>query len=192
MRAIIVILLMAIPCQVWAQATSVPCNQMPAMTGDATTSAGACAVNVGKINGTTAGAAATLGLGAGLASSVGNIVSNAKSYLTFQPGLITAIVNTKAVFYKISKASTVGNIAASAITFTCAGNPTITMYECGASATCAGPTTIGSATVTASGTAVDGTISNGAIAAGDYVAFAISAGTCTALDIQASAELSQN
>lgn len=114
------------------------------------------------------------------------------SYLSFQPGLVAAVVNTKSSFAKLSKASTVDNIEVSASSFTCAANPTITMYECGTSTTCAAPTTIGSATITTSGTVVDGTVSNSAITAGDYVAWAISAGTCTSLDIAANAQVHTN
>lgn len=147
---------------------------------------------VAKINGLSPGAAALLGVGAGLTSSGGNIVNSATEHVSFQPGLVAAVVNTKGAFHKFSKASTVDNIEASATTFSCVGNPTITMYECGTSTTCGTPTTIGSAVVTASGTVVDGTISSSAITAGDYVAFAVSAGTCASLDIQITAQVHQN
>lgn len=119
--------------------------------------------------------------------------SLAEQTISFQPGLITAVTNTKGVFGKFVKTSTVDNIVGSAVTFTCAGNPTITMYECGTTAACnSSPVTIGSVTVTASGTAVDGTINSATITAGDYVAWAISAGTCTALDIAATAQIHAN
>lgn len=147
---------------------------------------------VAKINGSTPGAAALLGVGAGLASSGGNIVNSAIEHVSFQPGLVTAVTNGKGAFYKFSKASTVDNIEGSASSFSCTGNPTVTMYECGVSTTCATPTTIGSATVTTAGTVVDGTISSAAITAGDYVAFAVSAGTCVSLDVQMTAQVHQN
>lgn len=118
--------------------------------------------------------------------------SGAVQMISFQPGLITAVTATKGVFSKFVKASTVDNIEASAVTFTCVGNPTITLYECGTSSTCAAPTAIGSATVTTSGQAFDGTISAGSISAGDYVAFSISSGTCTSLDISATAQVHAN
>ncbi|CAM6031510.1 unnamed protein product [Sphagnum compactum] len=98
--------------------------------------------------------------------------------VSFQPGLLTAITNTIGVFGKVSKSSTVDNMTASAVLLTCATNPTVTMYECGTSTTCAAPTTIASVQVTASGTATPATVSNSAITAGDYIGFAISAGTC--------------
>jgi hypothetical protein len=147
---------------------------------------------VAKVNGTAAGAAANLGVGQGLSSSGGNIVNNGTDHVSFQPGLVTAITNGKGAFHKFSKASTVDNIEGSASAFSCTGNPTVTMYECGTSTTCAAPTTIGSATVTAAGTVVDGTISSAAITAGDYVAFAISAGTCVSLDVTLTAQTHQN
>jgi hypothetical protein len=100
--------------------------------------------------------------------------------------------NTKGGFAKFVKASTVDNIEVSATSFTCTGNPTVTLYECGTSTTCASPTTIGSATVTAAGTLVDGSISAAAIAAGDYVGWAVSAGTCTALNIAGTAQAHAN
>ena len=148
---------------------------------------------VAKINGSTPGAAALLGVGAGLGSSGGNIVNNGTDHVSFQPGLITAVTNGKGAFHKFSKASTVDNLEASATAFSCTGNPTVTMYECGTSTTCASsPTTIGSITLTAAGTVVDGTVSSSAITAGDYVAFAISAGTCVSLDVQMTAQTHQN
>lgn len=121
------------------------------------------------------------------------LVRNAEQTISFQPGLLTAVTNTKSVFGKFVKSSTVDNIGASALLFSCVSNPTITLYECGTSATCSSsPVSIGSATVTAAGTVVDGTISSAAITAGDYVAWEISAGTCTSLDISATAQVHSN
>lgn len=119
--------------------------------------------------------------------------SGAEQTIDFQPGLLTAVTNTKGVFGKFVKASTVDNIIASALLFTCVSNPTITLYECGTDASCVtSPVTIGSATVTAAGTAVTGTVSAAAITAGDFIAWAISAGTCTSLDISANAQVHAN
>lgn len=118
--------------------------------------------------------------------------SLATDHVSFQPGLMTSVSNAISAFHKFSKASTVDNLEASAQQFSCVGNPTITMYECGVSATCAGPTTIGAITVTAAGTVVDGTVTNPAIAAGDYVAFAVTAGTCATLDINMTAQVHSN
>jgi hypothetical protein len=121
------------------------------------------------------------------------ITSQTYSSFSYQPGLITSIVNTKSVYSKVTKASTVDNIEGSAQSLTtCTTNPTITMYECGTSSTCASPTTIGSVTVTATGQAFDGTVSNSAITAGDYIGWAISAGACASLDIGATAQIHTN
>lgn len=118
--------------------------------------------------------------------------SGAEQTNTFQPGLVTAIVNTKGAFSKWVKASTVDNIEVSATQFTCTVNPTVSFFECGTSTTCASPTTIGSATITAAGTVVDGTVSAPAIAAGDYTSWSVSAGTCTVLDIAGQAQAHAN
>lgn len=123
--------------------------------------------------------ASTAFVAAGLASG-----SGAVDHVSYQPGLLTAVNSTKAAFHKFSKASTVDNIEGSAATFSCAVNPTVTVYECGTSATCASsPVTIGTVTITAAGTVADGTVSSSTVAAGDYVAFAMSAGTCASVDV---------
>jgi hypothetical protein len=141
---------------------------------------------------TNAGTICPTSPGTGLSIASTSLNSNAQNTVSFSPGLVAAVVNTKGAFTKWPKASTVDNIEGSASTFTCTGNPTITFYECGTSTTCATPTTIGSATVTAAGTVVDGTVSNPAITAGDYTAWAVSAGTCTGLDIFGTAQVHSN
>lgn len=145
-------------------------------------------------SGTITGVTAGTGMSGGGTSGIVTVNSAANQMIDFQPGLLATIVNTKGAFVKFSKASTVDNIEGSAITLsTCSPNPILTMYECGVSSTCASsPITIGSVTLTASGTVVDGTVTNGAIAAGDYVAFAISAGTCVALDASLTAQVHSN
>ena len=131
--------------------------------------------------------------GTGIAISAGAINSNAVEHISYQPGLLTAVNATKAAFHKYSKAATVDNIEGSAATFSCVSNPTITMFECGTSSTCASsPVTIGTVTVTASGTVIDGTVSNPAITAGDYVAFSMTAGTCASVDVAATAQVHSN
>lgn len=140
-----------------------------------------------------AAAASAVTLGKGLAFSSTTAISNAENTVTFQPGLAAVVSNVKTAFALIPVASTVDNMIVSASNFTCSGNPTITMYECGTSTTCASsPTTIASVTLTAGGTAMPATISSSAIAAGDYIAFAISAGTCSSLDINAQAQIHSN
>lgn len=146
-----------------------------------------------KSNNVALGTGATANAGTGIDVTANAINSHATEHLDYQPGLITSVTNTKSVFAKLSKASTVDNLEGSASAFTCVGNPTVTMYECGTSSTCSSsPVTIGTVTVTAAGTVVDGTVSAPAITAGDYVAWAISAGTCTSLDIAAVAQVHAN
>lgn len=148
----------------------------------------ACALSVGTTNISNFTSAPTIN---GVAMGVSG--QGAEQMLSFQPGLITTITNTKGVYGKIVKTSTVDNIIGSATAFTtCTTNPTVTMYECGTSVTCATPTTIGSTTVAALGTAYPGSISSPTITAGDYVAFAISAGACASLDIGATAQIHAN
>lgn len=125
--------------------------------------------------------------------TAGNAGSGAEQTISYQPGLLTAVNSTKGVFGKFVKASTVDNIVGSAVTFSCVSNPTVTMYECGTDVNCAtSPTTIGTVTLTAAGAAVDGTISNAAIAAGHYVAWAMSAGTCASIDLATTAQIHAN
>lgn len=135
----------------------------------------------------------SVGFGTGLTLSGGTVTNNATDHITFQMGPVAAVNATKSAFHKISKASTLDNLEVSANTFTCTTNPTITIFECGTSTTCAvSPTSMATSTITAAGTVVDGTITNSAITAGDYVAFAITAGACTALNIEATAQLHAN
>jgi hypothetical protein len=118
--------------------------------------------------------------------------SGAVDHISYQPGLLTAVNATKAAYHKFSRAVTVDNIEGSAATFSCIANPTVTVFECGTSTTCATPTTIGTVTVTAAGAVVDGTVSSAAITAGDYVAFSMTAGTCASVDIAATVQVHAN
>lgn len=130
--------------------------------------------------------------GTGLSSSGSTVNSNAVYQIPFSPGLLTSVTNTTAMFGKVSKAATVDNIVGSAYLFSCVSNPTVTMYECGTSATCTSPTTIGTVTITATGQAFNGTVSNAAITAGDYIAWSITAGTCTSVDLSVTAQVHSN
>lgn len=124
----------------------------------------------------------------------GNITVNSGAiyFVTYGRGKETAIVSEKGNFTKIGSTSTVDNFTFSAETFTCTVNPQVTVYECGTSTTCATPTTIGTATITAGATVVDGTISSSTVTAGDYIAFALTAGTCTSLSYDTSVQLHVN
>lgn len=131
--------------------------------------------------------------GTGMSVSGNTVTSSAVARLTWQPGTLAAVAATKAGFYKVGPASTVDNIVASASLFTCSVNPTVTVFECGTSTTCAvSPVTIGTATLTAAGTAVPGTVNSSSITAGDYVAFALTAGTCTSLDMSTTVQTHAN
>lgn len=159
----------------------------------ATTSGSGAFTTFTAASATIAGSTIPMAASTGLAASTTAYSSNAEQTISFQPGLLTAVTNTKGVFGKFVKASTVDNIVGSALLFTCVGNPTVTLYECGTTAACdSTPTTIGSVTVTAAGIATDGTVSSATIGAGHYVAWAISAGTCTSLDIAATAQIHSN
>jgi hypothetical protein len=154
-----------------------------------------CATSGGSVLYETGGCGLGTGFttaGTGLAAAGATINSNGVAFVSFQPGLMTAVSGNIAGFHKFSKASTVDNIEGSAQQFSCTVNPTITMYECGTSATCTSPTTIGSATLTATSTRTDGTISSASIAAGDSIAFAITAGTCVTLDASLTAQVHSN
>lgn len=108
---------------------------------------------------------------------------------TAQPGAQTAVTATAFAFYRVPRSVTVDTIAGSALTFTCTVNPQLNFLNCGTSTTCASPTTIGSVTVTAASTEVDGavTTANALVPAGNLVAWTISPGTCTVLDIAGTA-----
>jgi len=167
-----------------------------ALATSGTAQAALCQVSGGGVVALSAGCGLGTGFttaGTGLGQSGSTVSSNAVEHVSYQPGLLTAVNATKAVFHKFSKAATVDNIEGSAATFSCVSNPTITMYECGTSASCSStPTTIGTVTVTSAGTVVDGTVSAPAITAGDYVAFSITAGTCASIDIAATAQVHSN
>lgn len=130
--------------------------------------------------------------GMGLSASGATLNSNAAYQITYQPGTASGVLNTKTAYAKVSAASTVDNLIGSATIFVCSVNPVVTFFECGTSATCASPTTIGTVTVTGFGQAFAGTVSSSAITAGDYVSWATTAGSCTSLDIAASAQVHSN
>lgn len=131
--------------------------------------------------------------GTGLSNTGATVNSNAVYQISFQPGLVASVTNTKSVYAKLSKASTVDNIEGAASAFSCVSNPTVTFFECGTSTTCAStPTTIGTVTITAAGQVFDGTVSSSAITSGDYIAWAITSGTCTSLDISVTSQVHSN
>jgi len=109
----------------------------------------------------------------------------ARGFMSFDTGNLTALPGATVLFdcQKVVKAGTLENGVVTAGLFTCAGNPTLKIQDCGASVNaCGSPTTLVSNTPTAAG-AADATISNATLTAGDYVCMQITAGTCTALDL---------
>lgn len=123
-------------------------------------------------------------------TALGNANANIPGLaLSWTPGSETAIVTTKGGFTKLIRPTTFQSLEGSASTLTCTTNPTISLFNCGTSTTCASPVTIGTVTVTAAGTVVDGAITaaNAAVPGGNYVAWATSAGACTVLDITGTA-----
>lgn len=147
---------------------------------------------------TSVGITAGTGMGAVSGSPVtttGNITvnSNAIYFISYGRGKETAIVNGKANFALIGKTSTLDSMVASAETFTCATNPTFTLYECGTDASCATtPTTMASVTVTSASTAFPASISSSTVSAGDYMAVAVTGGVCTAISFSVNAQLHVN
>lgn len=137
-----------------------------------------------------------------IGSNVPSLVINGDSTITAGPrafiqadtGNLTSIVASGQYNpVKVVKSGTIENIVGTASAFTCSVNPTITLEDCGTSAgTCASPTALGSATVTAANTSVDGTITSATITAGHYLVWETTAGTCTSLNLSASAEYRMN
>lgn len=122
------------------------------------------------------------------------ITAGPRAFIQADTGNLTSIVASGQYNpVKAVKAGTIENIVATASAFTCTGNPTITLEDCGTSAgACASPTALGSATVTAANTSVDGTITSATITAGHYLVWETTAGTCTTLNLSASAEYRMN
>lgn len=114
------------------------------------------------------------------------------SNIDFQSGLVTSIVGTKGTYYQIAHASTVDNMTASASALVCVTNPTIALLECGTSSTCSSPTTIASVQVTGTGAATPASVGSPAINAGDYVAWQLTGGICTSVNLAATAQMHSN
>ncbi len=120
-------------------------------------------------------------------------VTGAPQTIAFMPGAQVAVSSVPGGFAKVIKTSTVDSFIVTALALSCATAPTVTMYECGTSTTCASPTTIASVQVTAAGTATPATISSSAITAGDYVAFEETGGVCAGgLNVSAQASVHAN
>lgn len=117
-----------------------------------------------------------------------------RAVLPASTGPLTAIT-TNAQFgpIKVVQPGTIENIQGTAASFTCTGNPILTLEDCGTSAgTCASPTALGSVTLTAANTITNGSISSATLTAGHYLVWETTAGTCTALNASSSAEYRMN
>jgi hypothetical protein len=128
-------------------------------------------------------------IGGNVVATAGSNLLQATQTLNYSPGLLTSITGGKGGYTKFTKASSVDNVELSALLLVCLTNPTFALLECGTSTTCASPTTIASGTVSSAGGVVDATVTNPAIAAGDYVAWSLTGGVCTTVDIGGSAQV---
>lgn len=127
--------------------------------------------------------------GTGLTQSGNNLNSSAETIDTFAPGFVSSIVNTKVGFTLWNATSIVDNVVGSAQSLTCTGNPIVTFYECGTDATCGSPTGIAAVLLSSTGRAFPASaISAQTISAAHYTAWAVSSGTCVALNMQAKAQ----
>lgn len=123
----------------------------------------------------------------------GSTTSGQTAIISYSPGTLSTLTSTKGSYQQVQKASTATGFSASATALTtCTTNPTITVYECGVSSTCSSPTTMGTVTLTSTGTLTSGTLSSTAIAAGDWIAFAITAGACLSTNMNAQLNIQDN
>lgn len=95
--------------------------------------------------------------------------------------------STLTCFMKAARAFTVDNIIATVSGTLVTVTPSV--FECGTSTTCASPTTIGSGAVTSSNTATPITVSSASVAAGDYIAVELTAGTVTSVAVNIQVEM---
>lgn len=118
-------------------------------------------------------------------------LTGVESYLPFATGSITSIVANEIIGSgKTVRAQSIENVEASAAGFTCVGNPTLTLLDCGTSAgACtAGTTTLASVTIAGANSITDGTVSVASLPGGHYWAWQVSSGTCTLLNATGTAE----
>jgi hypothetical protein len=101
---------------------------------------------------------------------------------------LTAI-STPALFSPVAlvQGGAIQNIFAVASSFTCSVNPTITLEDCGiGGGACSSPTAKATVTLSGANNITSGGISSGALTSGHVMAWMITAGTCTALQVSAS------
>ncbi len=140
---------------------------------------------VAKVNG------GAIPVSAGLVgtNSSGQFISAANHGAVYGETPSLTSVTTSALYSPrlLNVSGTLANITALAATFTCSGNPTITLEDCGTSAACGSPAALASVTLTAANTITAGTVTTPALTSGHYLAWNVTAGTCTALQISGSA-----
>ncbi len=133
----------------------------------------------------------TVSIPGSITPKTGSAYSNAPE-MTLS-GTVSGLSLSSAVWIasgKTTRALTVENLEAGASVFSvCSPNPTITLYDCVADATCAtSPVSAGTVTITAANTTADGT-SLGTIPAGHYWLLKITAGACTSVSLWANAQV---
>lgn len=131
---------------------------------------------------------------AGVLNAVGGLQSNGtaigvpyQSYSCAVPLTTGVGASTLTCFMKAARAFTVDNITATVAGTLVTVTPSV--FECGTSTTCATPTTIGSGAVTSSNTATPITVSSASVAAGDYIAVELTAGTITSVSVNVQVEM---
>ena len=111
-------------------------------------------------------------------------------FIPFATGQLAGIVSNGQYFaVETPVALSLLNFVATAASFTCATNPTLTLEDCGATAgTCASPTALASVTLTAANTITASTTTFPvAVAQGHFLVVETTAGACTVLNVTGSA-----
>ncbi len=87
-------------------------------------------------------------------------------------------------FAKIINTATLDNLEINIINFTCTGNPSFALYDCGSDITCGtSPSALGTSGTISTVGSTDVTVSSSALTAAHYIGFGFASGTCTALKI---------
>lgn len=113
--------------------------------------------------------------------------STPSAYLTGASGLLSAATAGTYGAGLSARAITIESFTIAVSAFTCVGNPTVKIQDCGTATSCASPTDIASVTPSATGIAA-GSVSTPGLAAAHYWRVQLTAGTCTVLDFTAAAE----
>lgn len=113
-----------------------------------------------------------------------NTIGGVGGYMPFSTGALVTLPSNAVVGSGLtSSAQTIKTITAQASVFTCTGNPTLTLFDCGtSSSSCSSGTSIGTATLTGANSIVTGSFTPYALALSHYWAWLVTSGTCTALN----------